>query len=164
MKDIQKCIQRVLIYNHALKRRDSNVTRCYVALRERHGPPKRCDNEKCRFYKEPLIWNKKPLPVIVDHKSGNFRDSRPENLQFLCPNCAVQLPTHAGRNIGQVIFGLLESYGLRDGQILLMLGDSMNNMLDGAEANSARSREEKDLNSVEDRKPRRPAKTGAKKK
>lgn len=85
----------------------------------------RCDNEKCQFFIEPLKWNGKELKVIVDHKSGNVRDSRPDNLQFLCPNCAMQLSTHGGRNIGQVVFGLLESYGLKTGEIYLMVEDSM---------------------------------------
>lgn len=46
------------------------------------------------------IWNGKPLHLQVDHKNGNSRDCRKENLQKLCPNCHTQTPTYAGRNGG----------------------------------------------------------------
>lgn len=128
---LQGCVDRVLIYNPALERRDSRVRDCYIAWRKEHGPDERCDNPECRFFVEPLIWNNKKLLLIVDHKSGNFRDSRPDNLQFVCPNCAVQLPTQGSRNVGQVVFQLLESYGLKTGEINLMLSDLMNNLQDG---------------------------------
>lgn len=36
----------------------------------------RCENSKCRFHTEPLIWNGKPLPT----RQG--RDGR-----TLCPAC-----------------------------------------------------------------------------
>jgi hypothetical protein len=34
----------------------------------------------------------------VDHIKGDFCDSRPENLRFLCPNCHTQTFTYAGRS------------------------------------------------------------------
>lgn len=36
------------------------------------------------------FWNNKVLQLEVDHKNDNNLDDRPENLQFLCPNCHSQ--------------------------------------------------------------------------
>jgi predicted RNA-binding Zn-ribbon protein involved in translation (DUF1610 family) len=36
------------------------------------------------------IWNNKPLLLQVDHENGNWLDNRPENVNFLCPNCHYQ--------------------------------------------------------------------------
>ena len=62
----------------------------------------RCDNRACVFYSAPLEWNKKPLPLILDHLNGNPHDNRVENLQLLCPNCNSQLETAGGGNIGRI--------------------------------------------------------------
>ena len=46
------------------------------------------------------IWQGKPLTLILDHKNGNNRDNRLENLHWVCPNCNQQLPTtgYHGKN------------------------------------------------------------------
>jgi hypothetical protein len=64
--------------------------------------PERCDNKQCRFYTEPLVWNGKPLKPILNHKNGVKGDDRPENLEFLCPNCDAQQTTRGGGNKGRV--------------------------------------------------------------
>ena len=64
--------------------------------------PRRCDNPNCTFYDNPLSWNGKQLPLILDHLKGNRRDNRPENLRYLCPNCDSQLLTRGGGNKGRV--------------------------------------------------------------
>lgn len=46
----------------------------------------------------PPEWQGKPLVLILDHINGVHNDHRIENLRLVCPNCAAQLPTHAGRN------------------------------------------------------------------
>jgi hypothetical protein len=79
------------------------VKRAYRAYRREMGIPERCDNENCRFYSEPLLWNGKRLIPILDHLDGNRRDHSRANLQFLCPNCASQVDTHGGRNRGRVV-------------------------------------------------------------
>ena len=43
------------------------------------------------------VWLDKPLVLILDHINGIRDDHRKENLRFVCPNCASQLPTFAGR-------------------------------------------------------------------
>jgi hypothetical protein len=63
---------------------------------------------KKRFYKqEPEIcvlcsqgstWNGLPLRFQIDHKNGDSRDCRRENLQKICPNCHTQTDTYCGRN------------------------------------------------------------------
>jgi hypothetical protein len=40
---------------------------------------------------------------ILDHKSGNNSDNRPENLRYLCPPCDSQLvETRGGANKGRI--------------------------------------------------------------
>jgi predicted RNA-binding Zn-ribbon protein involved in translation (DUF1610 family) len=43
-------------------------------------------------------WNGLPLILHVDHVNGNYLDSRPENVRFLCPHCHSQTASWAGRN------------------------------------------------------------------
>jgi hypothetical protein len=43
-------------------------------------------------------WNGRPLTLHIDHIDGQFWDCRPDNVQFLCPNCHSQTATYAGRN------------------------------------------------------------------
>lgn len=46
-------------------------------------------------------WNKKPMPLILDHINGINNDNRLENLRFVCSNCDSQLDTYKSRNIGK---------------------------------------------------------------
>jgi len=45
------------------------------------------------------IWGSKPLPLQLDHVSGDVLDDRPENLRWLCPNCHSQTETYCAKNI-----------------------------------------------------------------
>lgn len=45
-------------------------------------------------------WNQQALVLQVDHKDGNCRNNKFENLRFLCPNCHSQTPTYGSRNMG----------------------------------------------------------------
>lgn len=40
--------------------------------------------------------------MTLDHISGNREDNRTKKLRLLCPNCASQLETHGGGNIGRI--------------------------------------------------------------
>lgn len=80
----------------------STVRRCYDKWRQEQNLPRRCDNPGCAFHDQPLMWNGKQLPLILDHIDGNRRDNRPESLRYLCPNCDSQLATRGGANKGRV--------------------------------------------------------------
>jgi hypothetical protein len=51
---------------------------------------------ECEVCSLPPTWNGKELRLQVDHKSGNWLDDRPENLQFTCPNCHTQTEGYNG--------------------------------------------------------------------
>jgi 5-methylcytosine-specific restriction endonuclease McrA len=44
-------------------------------------------------------YNGKPLSLELDHKDGNSKNNKVENLRILCPNCHSQTPTHRAKNI-----------------------------------------------------------------
>lgn len=43
-------------------------------------------------------WQDEELVLQLDHKNGNRKDHRLQNLRFLCPNCHSQTPTYVARN------------------------------------------------------------------
>ncbi|MFJ8956125.1 HNH endonuclease [Streptomyces sp. NBC_00626] len=45
-------------------------------------------------------WQGQPIPLEVDHLSGEWWDNRPENLRLLCPNCHTVTDTYRGRKRG----------------------------------------------------------------
>jgi hypothetical protein len=79
----------------------STVRRQYETWRRKNDIPL-CDNEACHFHKAPLIWNGKPLTLVLDHVEGNKYDNHPKSLRYLCPNCDAQLETRGGKNRGRV--------------------------------------------------------------
>jgi hypothetical protein len=82
----------------------STVHRHYAAWRAERGIPRRCDEAGCEFNSKPLLWNGRPLKLVLDHRSGNKFDNSPPNLRYLCPNCESQLAdTRGGANRGRVI-------------------------------------------------------------
>tara|TARA_Y100000389_G_scaffold182962_1_gene200006 strand:+ start:69 stop:584 length:516 start_codon:yes stop_codon:yes gene_type:complete len=46
---------------------------------------------KCRRCKNDGMWQKKPLPLIIDRIDNVLSNNTLENLRFLCPNCYIQL-------------------------------------------------------------------------
>ncbi len=48
-------------------------------------------------------WRKLSLALELEHKSGDKRDNRLENLCLLCPNCHSQTPTYGSRNRGRYL-------------------------------------------------------------
>lgn len=49
---------------------------------------------RCRECGQEPLWHGKPLVLQIEHKNGDNSDCRPENVEFLCPNCHTQTPTH----------------------------------------------------------------------
>lgn len=39
-------------------------------------------------------WNEQPIPLELEHKDGNNKNNKIENLTLLCPNCHAQTPTY----------------------------------------------------------------------
>lgn len=54
--------------------------------------------EECELCGMGPSWNGRSLVLQMDHRNGDGRDHRRENLRMLCPNCHSQTPTYAGRN------------------------------------------------------------------
>ena len=46
-------------------------------------------------------WMGEPIPLELDHISGDTDDNRAENLRLLCPNCHAQTETYKGANKGK---------------------------------------------------------------
>lgn len=46
-------------------------------------------------------WMGKPIPLVLDHISGDPDDHKINNLRLVCGNCNMLLPTFAGRNLGK---------------------------------------------------------------
>jgi hypothetical protein len=101
-KKSKKTWQHYLVLSKHKPKNWGTIKRHYVKWREEQGIPLRCDNDKCDFHTQPLIWCNKKLPLVLDHPKGQKRDNRPHLLQQLCPNCHSQTPNFAGGNKGKV--------------------------------------------------------------
>lgn len=68
---------------------------------------------QCEVCKE-TEWCGNPIPLLLDHKDGNSDNGNIDNLQLVCGNCDMQLPTYKGRNRGNGRFSRAQRY--RDGK------------------------------------------------
>jgi hypothetical protein len=87
------------------KRNNTAARRHYLRWRKAQSPPipDRCDDANCQFHTAPLVWQDRPLPLILEHINGVNSDNRVSNLRFLCPNCDAQnSATRGGANRGRV--------------------------------------------------------------
>jgi predicted RNA-binding Zn-ribbon protein involved in translation (DUF1610 family) len=75
-------------------------TRTLLKAMLEYGIPYKCN--KCGV----SHWNDKFIRLHIEHKNGNSRDNRIENLEFLCPNCHSQTET----------YGVLKKDRERDGK------------------------------------------------
>lgn len=57
------------------------------------GREYKCEGIGCLILGE---WLGKRIMLHVNHKNGNWLDDRPENVEFLCPNCHSQTPNYCG--------------------------------------------------------------------
>jgi hypothetical protein len=101
---LTKLLQKEVLRYQKGRRNQDTVKRHYINWRLAQNPPipLRCDNDKCIFHTKPLKWNRAKLKLVLDHVNGVCGDNRPQNLQFLCPNCNSQQTTHGGGNKGKV--------------------------------------------------------------
>lgn len=53
----------------------------------------------CEMCGQNEEWKGSKMALILDHKNGNHRNNRLENLRIVCPNCNATLDTHCGKNI-----------------------------------------------------------------
>ncbi len=60
-------------------------------------------------------WLGRPIPLELDHISGDPQDNRLENLRLLCPNCHARTPTYRGRNVGRLTTSPRSPNGQRPG-------------------------------------------------
>ena len=90
------------LFEYVDKPNRPTVRRRYMKNREKEGSV-RCDNPDCVFHTEPLFWQGKPLPLILDHIDGAARNNRLKNMRLLCPNCDAQnTATRGGANRGRI--------------------------------------------------------------
>jgi hypothetical protein len=114
-------LEEVLRYTQKSEISRSTVRKYYIKWRLSLLPsvPLRCDKPECSFFSNPLEWNGKELPLILDHINGCNTDNRAKNLRLVCPNCDSQLKTRGGANKGRVqkssgAFALVRPDGLKD--------------------------------------------------
>src|SRR5574337_14122 len=100
-----KLLQRSVLRYQQGRRSQATVRRHFLEWRARQGPPipVRCDIPSCQFFSGNLLWNGKPIRLVLDHVNGVSGDNSPQSLRLLCPNCNSQQGTHGGSNKGRVI-------------------------------------------------------------
>ena len=59
----------------------------------------KCKNENFTKRDGVLMWKDQEIILQLEHINGVNNDNRPENLEFLCPNCHSQTSTYAARNL-----------------------------------------------------------------
>lgn len=59
------------------------------------------EGDICAICGQSSEWENKYLMLQLDHRNGDSRDNRLDNLRLLCPNCHSQTDTFSGRNMGK---------------------------------------------------------------
>jgi len=54
---------------------------------------------ECEVCGNKGVWNKTTLVLQVDHKDGDWKNNKKDNLRFLCPNCHSQTENFGIKNI-----------------------------------------------------------------
>lgn len=92
-----------------VQRKGVNREKAYVLRRALvdSGRSYACENPEC-----PIkgTWLGKELRLQVNHKNGDPTDCRPENVEFLCPNCHSQTDNHSGSKGKTKLFSRSSGY------------------------------------------------------
>jgi hypothetical protein len=62
----------------------------------------KCKNKNFTERDGVLMWEDQEIVLQLEHKNGVNTDNRPQNLEFLCPNCHSQTSTYGGRNCKKI--------------------------------------------------------------
>jgi hypothetical protein len=84
----KKSWQEILVLRHDGRRQHAVILRRALIESGR--------KYECELCGLPPWWNEKELRFQVNHKSRNWCDDRPGNLQFACPNCHTQTEGYNG--------------------------------------------------------------------
>jgi hypothetical protein len=59
---------------------------------------RKCKNKTFETSDGVLMWMDEPIELELEHKNGDNKDNRLENLEFLCTYCHSQTSTYKGKN------------------------------------------------------------------
>lgn len=68
-------------------------------------------NNTCQECGVTSIYNGKPLTLQLEHKDGNSRNNKEDNLSLLCPNCHTQTEFYGSKNNGRGRGSLIKNCG-----------------------------------------------------
>ena len=103
--------------DYVLQKKRVEVREHYDRYLQELGLPKRCAVEQCPLhegneFEVPLVWLGQPIVLQLDHIDGNFNNNRPNNIQYLCPNCHSQTETFGKKNAGRIIHKTASGYAI----------------------------------------------------
>jgi endogenous inhibitor of DNA gyrase (YacG/DUF329 family) len=67
-------------------------------------------------------WNGKPLRLQVDHKDGNTKNNKRENLRMICPNCHTQTDNWGVNNASKEGVEKMKEAGIKSSQKRYFMG------------------------------------------
>lgn len=94
--DRHKCGAEKRSWDQILVKREMGLREKPFKLRRallEMGRSYRCEGPGCSI---AGTWLDRPLVLHINHKNGDWLDNRPENVEFLCPNCHSQTDNWCG--------------------------------------------------------------------